>query len=1702
MNVSSWLWSWLDAPPPQPSTDLFDHSAKLSLRKLEDRQVLSVSAMFSGGGVLDLLIDNSMLGDSGHVDDSTNDVNLSIDGSGHVVVNGIHHIYVDDGMGGTTELLASAVTGITVTDTIGVDNVIDLSNVTLTNFASLSGTIIVDAGDGADVITGSEFNDALSGGAGIDSLSGGLGADTLNGGLGDDLLDGGAGDDIYQFTATFGTDTVSDASGNDTLDLSTLTVNVSCDLSSSATMTSSAGSVSFTLSQMEFITTGSGDDTFNINESSTIDVHAGTGNDSFVFANGFSAGDLFGDGGTDTLNYSAYSTSVTVNLLTGAAGTGAASFAGFENITGGSAADTLTGDGSDNVFTGGGGLDILRGGLGNDTLINGYDSDGQGGTDIITISSALTTSNGTGITLTAETINLNANLSTDGGTNAGAVLLNGAVVLSANVTIDSDHASGTDGAITVTGSMNADAAANARSLTLTAGGGAIDLSGAPVGVTQALQSFSASSTASTLSYYNSIRTRDGGITISGVGSPAIRLYGDLSTDAGTNAGNIAITGSIQLNANVSIDTNHATAADGNFSVSGAVNADAVANNRTLSVDAGTGTVSFASAIGGSKELQSFTVVGASTASLSSVATRSGGISVTAGTITLNGNITTNVLSTAGAVSLSGAVSLGANVTVNSDSTTTDANISITGAVNGARNLTLTAGTGTVTLGSTVGQTTALTDLDITGSTINLAGNIQADGGTLTFAGNTVITAASGITIDTETGNNSAAGSVTFSGGSISGSAAGKDLTINTATGGANNAGNVTLAGVGNTIRNVSVTGTTGAGTNATITLGGTANVTGTVDLTGQQITTTAGLTTDGNVTLVANAMSIGAAINAGANSVALRQLTSGNQIDLGATDSGGVLGLTDAELDFITAGTINLGDANTGGITISDAITLTTATNLSLTTKDDTNITFGTSGSLDATGVNVTLTTGGTGAIVSGDATTDIKAATLTLNAGSGGIGVSGNALTFDATTLTAIVGGNGASYLSELNTVDVVNLSNHLGSVNLISGTFRISPGGGVNGFSPVFIDSAAVLQLNGNELYLNSLSGSGQITNDSATAGILHVANITSSTFSGVLGGADADDNNFSVTTEWGTGTFTLSGTNTYTGTTTVNSGGLTLSGGSAIIDTGAVVLANVAGVVLTLSSNETIGSLSGGGTTGGNVALGNKTLTTGDATNTAFAGVVGGTGSLVKQGSGTFTLSGTNTFDGGTTISDGVLSISSDANLGTAPGSAATKITLNGGTLQATANVTLNANRSISLTGAGTLSSRDAGETLTVGGTVNGNQALTVSGAGNITFAGVVGAGAALASLTQNVGSGLVTFENNVTVGAGGATFNESVTLDGMTLESGGVVTFGTASTDTLTISGAATVIQTTDGAIVLNSTTTATQNVTLRTGTTSGTGGIDVNAKLTGSGTILLDAADSITVDAAIDPITVTLEADDDITISAAVVATDLITVLAGQDGSGSIIVANTGSLAVDNVGNTADITMTTGVTSGDVTLDGTTTADDTVTITTAGAINGAGLVTAATIDLNAATGIGNTTALELAGSIITADNNTSGNVDIDNALASAVTVTTLTTAGGGTILFEQFGGGAVSFGTVSTTADGTPTAGEDNITLRNTGGNLTVTTSVTANGQGNILLTTTTSGNVILTGTTTAAGDTVTINSVGNINGAGLVTAATIDLNAI
>ncbi len=58
-------------------------------------------------------------------------------------------------------------------------------------------------------------------------------------------------------------------------------------------------------------------------------------------------------------------------------------------------------------------------------------------------------------------------------------------------------------------------------------------------------------------------------------------------------------------------------------------------------------------------------------------------------------------------------------------------------------------------------------------------------------------------------------------------------------------------------------------------------------------------------------------------------------------------------------------------------------------------------------------------------------------------------------------------------------------------------------------------------------------------------------------------------------------------------------------------------------------------------GSVTLGRATLTAGgDNSSTTFSGAIGGTGALVKAGSGTLTLTGANSYGGGTTVNAGTL------------------------------------------------------------------------------------------------------------------------------------------------------------------------------------------------------------------------------------------------------------------------------------------------------------------------------------------------------------------------------------------------------------------------------------------------------------------------------
>jgi autotransporter-associated beta strand protein len=224
-------------------------------------------------------------------------------------------------------------------------------------------------------------------------------------------------------------------------------------------------------------------------------------------------------------------------------------------------------------------------------------------------------------------------------------------------------------------------------------------------------------------------------------------------------------------------------------------------------------------------------------------------------------------------------------------------------------------------------------------------------------------------------------------------------------------------------------------------------------------------------------------------------------------------------------------------------------------------------------------------------------------------------------------------------------------------------------------------------------------------------------------------------------------LTGNNTYSGATTIGTNAtlnILSATGNAIGDNSAVSLAS--GAVLTFNStSETIGSLASSGTDG-LVALGANTLTTGgNNATTSFGGGIGGTGGgLTKVGTGTFTLTGNNTYTGVTKISGGTLSVAASNNLG----ATASNLVFDGGTLQVTGTTLANftgightvvftANQTVGL------DVNDAGHTFTVDQVLNqGTGGFTKLGAGtalltqNNTFTGAINVnGGTLVSASTN-------------------------------------------------------------------------------------------------------------------------------------------------------------------------------------------------------------------------------------------------------------------------------------------------------------------------------------------------------------------------------
>ncbi len=279
-------------------------------------------------------------------------------------------------------------------------------------------------------------------------------------------------------------------------------------------------------------------------------------------------------------------------------------------------------------------------------------------------------------------------------------------------------------------------------------------------------------------------------------------------------------------------------------------------------------------------------------------------------------------------------------------------------------------------------------------------------------------------------------------------------------------------------------------------------------------------------------------------------------------------------------------------------------------------------------------------------------------------------------------------------------------------------------------------------------------------------------------------------------GTGAWTFSG-NSGTRVLTIGSGGI-VSNDDSTQTFNQANLGIALGANAAFTSNST-GALSFGSTLA-SFALSTFTLTlNGSSTNAsnAIAEPISGTGGITKDGTGTWTLTGTNTYSGAVNLNGGTLVIAGDRGLGAVPGAAtANKVVFNGGTLNTTATFTLNANRGITVNaGTGTFSTNSA-TTLTYNGILAGAGTLNKSGTGTLSLGGAttnthtgdINVNAGTLQIAKTVANTAIGDSANVTVASGAnLTFTGGVSETIGSLAGGGTVNNTNAAAITLTTGG---------------------------------------------------------------------------------------------------------------------------------------------------------------------------------------------------------------------------------------------------------------------------------------------------------------------------
>ncbi|NEW88680.1 autotransporter domain-containing protein [Rhodopseudomonas sp. WA056] len=459
------------------------------------------------------------------------------------------------------------------------------------------------------------------------------------------------------------------------------------------------------------------------------------------------------------------------------------------------------------------------------------------------------------------------------------------------------------------------------------------------------------------------------------------------------------------------------------------------------------------------------------------------------------------------------------------------------------------------------------------------------------------------------------------------------------------------------------------------------------------------------------------------------------------------------------------------------------------------NFLIGAGGQIDfigsSTAANATITTQSGGLLLfsqssSGGTAEIVNNGTMALRSDSGGVSIG--SLSGSGTVAATVVPGAPVQTL----TVGSLNTST-LFSGTLIDNGAQFALGKTGTGTLTLTGDNfyTGGTTISGGTLQLGNGGISGSITGDITNNATLAVnrSNGTS------LGGAISGTGNL---IKYGSDILALLGNNTYTGGTTISAGTLQIgNGGTTGSITGNVVnnaslvfnrsdAAGFGGVISgtgsvtklgndalilfgdnTYTGGTTISSgflqVGNGGTTGwivGNV-VNNGTLQLARSDANTFGGSISGTGNLISfggsGGSGVFTLTGTNAYTGGTTISTGTLQIGDGGTTGSIVGNISN-------------SATLAFNRS---------------EATSFGGAISGGGQVIKRGAGNLSLSGISSfTGATTVEAGTLSVNGSIASSSLTTVNAGAALGGNGTV--GATLINGGALAPGN-SIGTLNVSG---------------------------------------------------------------------------------------------------------------------------------------------------------------------------------------------------------------------------------------------------------------------------------------------------------------------------